>query len=118
MKALIILLLLLTAGPVIAEKGIVMNASDFVQYKYDTPTKPALEPGQYIVLTDDINAVLKDASYDKIAKTFKNPDPVIIVPEEEIKLVVTPDPLDPTQVIISGLSGAGAAYLVVRRKKV
>lgn len=94
------------------EKGIVLDANNNVLYKYDTPEPPALQPGEYIVAHQDINLVLKGATYDGV--TFVNPVPVKY---EEIELQAEQSTIDPTQTIISGLTGAGAAYLVVRRKR-
>lgn len=116
MKAIIILLLIASLSlPVQAERGIILNASDYVQYKYDTPEPPTLQPGEYIIPYEDINSVLRGAKYDGV--TFVNPEPSLPLPEEEVIITVEQNPLDPTQTIISGLTGAGTAYLVARRKK-
>jgi len=38
-------------------RGIVRDKQGRVEYKFDTPTLPTLEPGQYIELRDDIDDV-------------------------------------------------------------
>lgn len=114
MKAIyIIIFLLIQLSSAAAETGIVLNATNHVQYKYDTDTRPSLQPGEYIVAFEDINSVLAGAKYDGV--TFVNPEPPV---QYEEKLVETSG-IDPvTQAAISAVTGAGAAWLVVRRKKV
>lgn len=99
--------------------GIVLNASGYVQYKYYMlDTLPTLQIGEYNLSYTDINSVMKGAKYD--GETFVNPVyPVYPMTEYEEKLVVVSETgLDPiTQAAISAATGAGAAYLVVRRRK-
>lgn len=113
-KIIIIVLLLMMIPSVASETYIVVNETGFVQWKGNTDTRPTIPAGYDIIPYQDINSVLKDAKYDGIK--FVNPEPPVEF--EEIELTVRKSPLDPTQTIISGLTGAGAAYLMVRRKKV
>lgn len=98
-----------------AERGIVLNNTGHVQYKYDTPIEPMLQTEEYIVVYEDINSVLAGAKYDGIK--FVNPVLPVPVKYEEIELKAEQSKIDPTQTIISGLAGAGAAIIVARRKK-
>ena len=115
LKIVMLVLMVLSASSAMAEKGIVLNASDVVQYKFDTDTTPELSAGEYIVLREDINTVERGA--EKQGDAFINPLPM--APEEEIRLTATQDPTKPTQVIISTGAGAlgAAGYLFMRRKK-
>lgn len=76
---IIILIFAAMIGTATAETGIVLNATNHVQYKYNTAERPALQSGEYIIVHPDINSVLRGAKYQD--GIFINPFP-LLEPEE------------------------------------